>query len=222
MIIIRTRHRIESTSLLDINHRYIKGILSAPKVSWEVNLYFGLRAFHREWSLGVESKQSSMIGGLYQFFSSCQCSWSLCFVPNFWILSCVVQWKRCSSFSLLSPSSSPLSCSHRVLLPLFRGFSPVYITEHIQKYCSIENFIKLPFQRLFIHLNRSPNEGAMAVLFPLLHAVQKISERATFGNSAIPSCRNLRLTWFLICWKRNFMGLLNIQRYLVDLPWGCA
>jgi hypothetical protein len=109
-----------------------------------------------------------------------------------------------------------------LLLPLFRGFSPVYITEHIQKYYSIENFIKLSFQRVLIHLNRSPNEGAMTVLFPLLHAVQKISERATFGNSAIPACRNLRLTWFLICWKHNFMGLLNIQRYPVVLPWGCA
>jgi hypothetical protein len=132
----------------------------------------------------------------------------------------VVQWKHCPSFSLFSSSSSPLSCSHRVLLPLFRGFSPVYITEHIEKYCSIENFIKLPFQRVLIHLNRSPNEGVMTVLFPLLHAVQ--IERATFGNSAIPACRNLRLTWFLICWKRNFMGLLNIQRYPVVLPWGCA
>jgi hypothetical protein len=81
-----------------------------------------------------------------------------------------------------------------LLLPLFHGFSPVYTTEHIQKYCSIENFIKLPFQRVLIHLNRSPNEGVMAVLFPLLHAVQKISERATFGNSAIPACGNLRLT----------------------------
>jgi hypothetical protein len=70
----------------------------------------------------------------------------------------------------------------------------VYITEHIQKYCSIENFIKFPFKRVLIHLNRSPNEGAMAVLFPLLHAVQKISERAPFGSSAIPGCRNLRLT----------------------------
>jgi hypothetical protein len=103
----------------------------------------------------------------------CQCSLSLCFVPNFWIPSHVVQRKRCPSFFLLSSSSSPLSCSHRVLLPLFRGFSPVYITEHIPKYCSIENFIKLPFQRVLIHLNRSPNEGVMAVLFPLLHAVQK-------------------------------------------------
>jgi hypothetical protein len=109
-----------------------------------------------------------------------------------------------------------------LLLPLFRGFSPVYIAEHIQKYCSIENFIKLPFQRVLIHLNRSPNKGVMAVLFLLLHAVQKISERATFGNSAIPACRNLRLTWFLIHWKRNFMGLINIQRYPVVLPWGCA
>jgi hypothetical protein len=81
-----------------------------------------------------------------------------------------------------------------LLLPLFRGFSPVYITEHIPKYYSIENFIKLPFQRVLIHLNRSPNEGPMAVLFPLLHAVQKISERATLGNSAISACRNLRLT----------------------------
>jgi hypothetical protein len=93
-----------------------------------------------------------------------------------------------------------------LLLPLFHGFSPVYITEHIPKYCSIKDFIKLTFQRVLIHLNRSPNEGAMAVLFPLLHAVQKISERATFGNSAISACRNLRLTWFLIRWKRNFMG----------------
>jgi hypothetical protein len=58
-------------------------------------------------------------------------------------------------------------------------------------------------------------------LFPLLHAVQN-SERATFGNSAIPACRNLRLTWFLIRWKRNFMGLLNIQRYTVVLHRGCA
>jgi hypothetical protein len=81
-----------------------------------------------------------------------------------------------------------------MLLTLFYGFPPVYITEHIPKYCSIENFIKLPFQQVLIHLNQSPNEGVMAVLFPLLHVIQKISERATFGNSVISSCRNLRLT----------------------------
>jgi hypothetical protein len=99
----------------------------------------------------------------------------------------------------------------------FSWIPPVYITEHIQKYCSIENFKKLPFQRVLIHLNRSQNEGPMAVLFPLLHVVHKISERATFGNSAIPACRNLRLTWFLIRWKRNFMGILNIDILLFSL-----
>jgi hypothetical protein len=104
----------------------------------------------------------------------------------------------------------------------FRGFSPVYITGHIPKYYSIENFIKLLFQRVLIHLNRSPNERAMAILIPLLHAVQKISERATFGNLVISACRNLRLTWFLVLWKRNFMWLLNIQRYPIFLPLGCA
>jgi hypothetical protein len=70
----------------------------------------------------------------------------------------------------------------------------MYIIEHIPKYCSIENFMKSHFQWVLIHLNRSPNEGAMAVLLPLLHAVKKISERATFCNLVISACRNLRLT----------------------------
>jgi hypothetical protein len=34
-----------------------------------INLYLGLQAFHREWSLGVESKQSSMVGGLHRLFA---------------------------------------------------------------------------------------------------------------------------------------------------------
>jgi hypothetical protein len=31
----------------------------------------------------------------------------------------------------------------------------------------------------------------------------------------ITTCKNLRLLWFLNCWNFNFMGLLNIQKYLV-------
>jgi hypothetical protein len=280
-----------------MNHRYIKGILSAPKVSWEVNLYLSLRAFYREWSLGVESKQSPMIGGLHRLFaipsfvphiikvalcgltlliiwgtshisqiSSCNsmilrvraqsiraigCQ-HLCvihgdllltspsveccqlvpsfsnalgvfvLVPNFWISYRVIQWKRCPSSSLLSSSSSPLSCSHRVAAASFSWILPCVHSRTYTKYCSIQNSIKLPFQQVLIHLNQSPNEGAMAILFPLLHAVQKISERATFGNSAISTCRNLRLTLFLVHWKHNFMGLLNIQIYPVVFPWACA
>jgi hypothetical protein len=54
-----------------------------------------------------------------------------------------------------------------LLLPLPHGFSPVYITEHIPKYNSIENFIKLPYQQVLIHLNQSPDEGAMAISLQL-------------------------------------------------------
>jgi hypothetical protein len=60
-----------------MNHRYIKGTLSAPKVSWEVNLYLGLRAFHREWSLRVESEhlQWSVACIVFsQFLRSCHIS----------------------------------------------------------------------------------------------------------------------------------------------------
>jgi hypothetical protein len=42
-----------------------------------------------------------------------------------------------------------------------------------------------------------------------------ISGRVALGVSGITVCRNLLLSWFLICWSRNFMGLLNIQKYSV-------
>jgi hypothetical protein len=42
-----------------------------------------------------------------------------------------------------------------------------------------------------------------------------ISGRVALGDSGITTSRNLRLSWFLICWNCNFMGLLNIQKYLV-------
>jgi hypothetical protein len=42
-----------------------------------------------------------------------------------------------------------------------------------------------------------------------------ISEHVALGDSGITACRNLRLSWLLICWNHNFMGLLNIQKYPV-------
>jgi hypothetical protein len=42
-----------------------------------------------------------------------------------------------------------------LLLLLLRGFTPASRIEHIPKYSSIEKFIKLPFQRVLIRLNRS-------------------------------------------------------------------
>jgi hypothetical protein len=108
-----------------------------------------------------------------------------------------------------------------LLLLLLRGFTPASRTEHIPKYSSIENFVKLPFQRVLICLNQSLNEGAMAV--SLQHCLlSRISARATFGDSAISACRILRLPCRLIRWNIDFMELLKIQIYLVVFCWGCA
>jgi hypothetical protein len=96
-----------------------------------------------------------------------------------------------------------------LLLPLLRGFTPAYWTEHIPKYSSIEKFIKLPFQWVLIRLNWSPNEGAVAV--SLQHCLlSRISACATIGDSAISACRNLRSPCRLICWNVDFMELLKI------------
>jgi hypothetical protein len=93
-------------------------------------------------------------------------------------------------------------------MPLLRGFTPASRTEHIQKYGSIEKFIKLPFQRVLIWLNRSPNEGAMAV--SLQHCLlSRISACATIGDSAISACRNLRLPYRLIRWNVDFIASEN-------------
>ena len=100
-----------------------------------------------------------------------------------------------------------------LLLSLLRRISPVYSTEYIPKYSSIENIMKLPFQQVVIRFKRSSNEGVMPVSLLALCAVQKFSECTIFNVLAISACRNLRLTWFLIRWNWNFVKLLNIQKY---------
>ena len=55
--------------------------------------------------------------------------------------------------------------SSRCSSPLLRGFSPASRIEHIQKYSSIEKFMKLPFQQVVGHQNRSSNEGVMPISF---------------------------------------------------------
>ena len=107
--------------------------------------------------------------------------------------------------------------SSRCSSPLLRGFSPASRIEHIPKYSSIEKFMKLPFQQVVIRFKQSYDRFTLA-----LRAVQKISECTTFDVLAITSCGKLRLTSFLIRWNRNFMGLLNIQKYTAIFFWGRA
>jgi hypothetical protein len=142
-------------------------------------------------------------------------------VLSFWISSCTC----CGT---IAPSSLYWHHVHllylviiALLLPLLHGFNPASRTEHIPKYSSIEKFIKLPFQRLLIRLNRSPNEGAIAV--SLQHCLlSRISARATIGDSAISACRNLRLPCRYILWNVDFMELQKIQIYpIAFFCWGC-
>jgi hypothetical protein len=51
--------------------------------------------------------------------------------------------------------------------------------------------------------------------FSIVCCPKLISVRVALGDSGITACRNLRLSWFLIIWNHNFMGLLNIQKYSV-------
>jgi hypothetical protein len=55
----------------------------------------------------------------------------------------------------------------------------------------------------------------MAISILVLRAVQKISECTTFNVWTVPTCRKLRLTWFLIRCNVNFVELLNIQNILL-------
>ena len=152
----------------------------------------------------------------------CQCHWGSSSAPSLWILSCTLDENI---------AQAPLHCcqSHllylvliELLMPLLRGISPVYSTEHIPKYRSIEMFMKLPFQRVVIHLKPRPNEGVMPVSLLALRAVQKFSDCTTFNVLTIHACRNLWLTWFLICWNGNFVEILNIQKYAAIYFWGRA
>ena len=69
-----------------------------------------------------------------------QCSWGSFSAISLWIRSCML--------NVSIAQAPPSCCCHRyflylvliaLLLPLLRGLSPVYSTEHIPKYRSIEN-----------------------------------------------------------------------------------
>jgi hypothetical protein len=101
------------------------------------------------------------------------------------------------------------------LLSLFHGFPPLSITEHISKYSSIEKFMKLPSNMWSFIENGVQTRELCPFYFSTACCPKLISGRVALGDSCITACRNLRLSWFLICWNRNFMGLLNIQKYSV-------
>jgi hypothetical protein len=101
------------------------------------------------------------------------------------------------------------------LLSLFHGFplcpkQNIYISIALLK--SLWNYLSNMWS--FIE-NGVQTRELRPFYFSVACCPKLISERVALGDSGITACRNLRLSWFLICWNYNFMRLLNIQKYLV-------
>jgi len=151
-----------------------------------------------------------------------KCSRGFVLVLSFWIWSC-------THHGTVAPSSLYDHHLHLLflvvivlLLPLVHGFTPASSTEHIPKYIFIEKIMKLPFQRVVGHQNRSSNEGVMLILFRRCVLSRKFSGRATFVDMAITAPRNLRSPCRLIRWNINFMVSLKIHIYPIVFFWGRA
>jgi hypothetical protein len=116
-------------------------------------------------------------------------------------------------------SPYPLSCSHHLLAVSFSWISPLSRTEHISKYSSIEKLSNYVSNvRSFIE-NGVQTRELCPFYFSAACCPKLISGRVALGDSGITACRNLRLSWSLIGWNRNSMGLLNIQKYSVFSLW---
>jgi hypothetical protein len=180
-----------------------------------------IQSIHAAWcwlNLGVRFRHHHVLSGASCVFMH-PSSRGFVLVLSFWISSCTC----CETVAPSSPYWHHVHLLYLVvialLLTLLRGFNPASRTEYIPKYNSIENFIKLPFQQVLIHLNRSLDGGAMAV--SLQHCfLSRISARATIGDSAISACKNVRLPCRLIRCNIDFMELLRIQIYLIFFFWG--
>jgi hypothetical protein len=101
------------------------------------------------------------------------------------------------------------------LLSLFHGL-PFCLEQNIYKNISL---LKILWNDLSNVCSFIENGVQTRELCPFYFSVvccpKLISGRVALGVSVITACRNLRLSWFLICWNHNFMGILNIQKYLV-------
>ena len=134
---------------------------------------------------------------------------------NFWIWSCMLNGAN---------GHPSLQCCHHhllflvliiSLLSLFHGF-PLCLEHNIYRNIAL---LKSLWNYLSNVWSFIENEVQTRELCPFYFSVagcpKLISGRVALGDSTITACRNLRFPWFLIRWNRNFMGLLNIQKYSV-------
>jgi hypothetical protein len=84
------------------------------------------------------------------------------------------------------------------LRSLFHGFPPLSRTEHISKYSS-RKFYEITFPMCGHSLKTEFKTRELCPFyFSVVCCPKLISGRVALGDSGITSCRNLRLSWFLI------------------------
>jgi hypothetical protein len=148
-----------------------------------------------------------------------QCGFCFCLdlsmLSNFWIWSCILN-------GVIGRPS--LQCCHHNLLFLVLIISLLSLFYRFL-HCPEQNIYRTIalLKRLWNYLSNVwsfiENGVQTSELCPFYFSAaccpKLISGRVALGDSGIAACRNLQLSWFLICWNHNIMGLLNIQKYSV-------
>jgi hypothetical protein len=113
-------------------------------------------------------------------------------------------------------SPSHLSCSHHLLAASFFMDFPLYPEQNIYLNIALLKSLWNYLSNVWSFIENGVQTRELCPFyFSVAFCPKLISGRVALGDSGITACRNLRLSWFLICWKCNFMGLLNIQKYTV-------
>jgi hypothetical protein len=95
-------------------------------------------------------------------------------------------------------------------------------TEYVLNRSTIANSLKLSFQRVVIHPDRTPNKRVMPFYFVGASCPGLISEWVTPKDLVVTSCMGLLKCWFLMNWKVDLMEHLNIQFFPFVHLWTCA
>jgi hypothetical protein len=101
------------------------------------------------------------------------------------------------------------------LLSLFHGF-PLYTEHNIYRNIALLKSLWNYLSNMWSSIKNGVETRELCPFYFSVACCPKlISGRVALGDSGITACRNLRLSWSLIGWNLNFVGLLNIQKYSV-------
>jgi hypothetical protein len=121
----------------------------------------------------------------------------------------------------LIPSSPPS------MLSLTTGsssmsFSSTYRTDYALNNSSIAQCLKLSFQWVVIHPDRTPNKRVTPFLLCRCKLSQADFRCVTPKDLVVTSCTGLLKCWFLMHWKVDLMEHLSIWFFPFVHLWTCA